>query len=154
MRLKRTSSIILVFIITWATLIYFIFTNRPLNNNEVNENVEKSLSELEMGIKEQFVQNEDMINRVHVFLEGKKSNKIESNAPGNLKGDGRGVVIPVLVFACNRVTVSKCLDELVKYRPNPDQFPIIVSQVCKCIYFTLEPHVNKCAVPAYVRSLQ
>lgn len=102
-----------------------------MNNNEVNENLEKSLSELEMGIKEQFVQNEDMIKRVHTFLESKKSNKIGSNVSGDLRKDGRGVVIPVLVFACNRITVSKCLDELIKYRPNPDQFPIIVSQVCK-----------------------
>lgn len=40
-----------------------------------------------------------------------------------------GIRIPVLVFACNRVSVSKCLDNLLKYRPNAHQFPIIVSQV-------------------------
>lgn len=39
-------------------------------------------------------------------------------------------VIPVLVFACNRVSVSKCLDNLIKYRPSAEQFPIIVSQDC------------------------
>lgn len=39
-------------------------------------------------------------------------------------------VIPVLVFACNRVSISKCLDNLIKYRPNAEQFPIIVSQDC------------------------
>ncbi|XP_075166951.1 alpha-1,3-mannosyl-glycoprotein 2-beta-N-acetylglucosaminyltransferase [Haematobia irritans] len=39
-------------------------------------------------------------------------------------------VIPVLVFACNRVSISKCLDNLIKYRPNTEQFPIIVSQDC------------------------
>lgn len=39
-------------------------------------------------------------------------------------------IIPVLVFACNRVSISKCLDNLVKYRPNAEQFPIIVSQDC------------------------
>lgn len=41
----------------------------------------------------------------------------------------RGPVIPVLVFACNRISVRKCLDNLIEYRPNADQFPIIVSQV-------------------------
>lgn len=41
----------------------------------------------------------------------------------------RGPVIPVLVFACNRVSVRKCLDNLIEYRPNVNQFPIIVSQV-------------------------
>ncbi|EDW02675.1 alpha-1,3-mannosyl-glycoprotein 2-beta-N-acetylglucosaminyltransferase [Drosophila grimshawi] len=39
-------------------------------------------------------------------------------------------VIPILVFACNRVSVEKCLDNLVEYRPSIEQFPIIVSQDC------------------------
>ncbi|KAL1456426.1 hypothetical protein WDU94_001157 [Cyamophila willieti] len=36
--------------------------------------------------------------------------------------------IPVIVLACNRVTVSICLDSLIKYRPSIARFPIIVSQ--------------------------
>uniref|UniRef100_A0A1B6MN63 Alpha-1,3-mannosyl-glycoprotein 2-beta-N-acetylglucosaminyltransferase n=1 Tax=Graphocephala atropunctata TaxID=36148 RepID=A0A1B6MN63_9HEMI len=39
--------------------------------------------------------------------------------------------IAVLVFACNRVTVTRCLDQLIKYRPDPALFPIIVSQDCQ-----------------------
>lgn len=39
--------------------------------------------------------------------------------------------IAVLVFACNRVTVTRCLDQLLKYRPDPNLFPIIVSQDCQ-----------------------
>lgn len=38
-------------------------------------------------------------------------------------------VIPILVFACNRISVVKCLENLVQYRPSVEQFPIIVSQV-------------------------
>lgn len=38
-------------------------------------------------------------------------------------------VIPILVIACNRVSIRKCLDNLIQYRPTADQFPIIVSQV-------------------------
>ncbi|KAH8411015.1 hypothetical protein KR222_006500 [Zaprionus bogoriensis] len=40
-------------------------------------------------------------------------------------------VIPILVFACNRISVVKCLDNLVQYRPSAEQFPIIVSQDCR-----------------------
>lgn len=40
-----------------------------------------------------------------------------------------GPIIPVLVFACNRISVRNCLSDLVKFRPNADQFPIIVTQV-------------------------
>ncbi|EDW61393.1 alpha-1,3-mannosyl-glycoprotein 2-beta-N-acetylglucosaminyltransferase [Drosophila virilis] len=39
-------------------------------------------------------------------------------------------VIPILVFACNRISVVKCLENLVQYRPSIEQFPIIVSQDC------------------------
>ncbi len=39
------------------------------------------------------------------------------------------IVIPVLMFACNRVTVNKAIDNLLKLRKDKDKFPIIVSQV-------------------------
>uniref|UniRef100_A0A8D8DLD5 Alpha-1,3-mannosyl-glycoprotein 2-beta-N-acetylglucosaminyltransferase n=1 Tax=Culex pipiens TaxID=7175 RepID=A0A8D8DLD5_CULPI len=47
-----------------------------------------------------------------------------------IDGDVNNPVIPVLVFACNRLSVNKCLDDLIRYRPRADQFPIIVSQDC------------------------
>ena len=39
------------------------------------------------------------------------------------------VVIPVLMFACNRVTVNLALDSLLNARKDSKKFPIIVSQV-------------------------
>lgn len=45
------------------------------------------------------------------------------------KNNLKGPIIPVLVFACNRISVRNCLDDLIHYRPNSEQFPIIVSQV-------------------------
>ncbi|XP_050558339.1 alpha-1,3-mannosyl-glycoprotein 2-beta-N-acetylglucosaminyltransferase isoform X3 [Spodoptera frugiperda] len=39
-------------------------------------------------------------------------------------------ILPVLVIACDRVTVQRCLDNLVKFRPSKETFPIIVSQDC------------------------
>lgn len=47
-----------------------------------------------------------------------------------INDDINSPVIPVLVFACNRLSVNRCLDDLIKHRPRPDQFPIIVSQDC------------------------
>lgn len=38
--------------------------------------------------------------------------------------------IAVLLISCNRVTVSRCLDQLIRYRPSKERFPIIVSQDC------------------------
>ena len=39
-------------------------------------------------------------------------------------------MIAVLLFACNRVTVKRNLDQLIKFRPNASSFPIVVSQDC------------------------
>lgn len=39
-------------------------------------------------------------------------------------------VIAVLLFACNRVTVRRNLDQLIKFRPSATTFPIVVSQDC------------------------
>ncbi|XP_069490920.1 alpha-1,3-mannosyl-glycoprotein 2-beta-N-acetylglucosaminyltransferase isoform X2 [Ambystoma mexicanum] len=39
-------------------------------------------------------------------------------------------VIPVLVIACDRSTVRRCLDKLIQHRPSKERFPIIVSQDC------------------------
>uniref|UniRef100_A0A1A8NE72 Alpha-1,3-mannosyl-glycoprotein 2-beta-N-acetylglucosaminyltransferase n=1 Tax=Nothobranchius pienaari TaxID=704102 RepID=A0A1A8NE72_9TELE len=38
--------------------------------------------------------------------------------------------IPILVIACDRVTVKRSLDKLIQYRPSAELFPIIVSQDC------------------------
>ncbi|XP_018609913.1 alpha-1,3-mannosyl-glycoprotein 2-beta-N-acetylglucosaminyltransferase b [Scleropages formosus] len=40
------------------------------------------------------------------------------------------VVIPILVIACDRVTVKRSLDKLIQYRPSEELHPIIVSQDC------------------------
>ncbi|CAG0890125.1 unnamed protein product [Cyprideis torosa] len=38
--------------------------------------------------------------------------------------------LPILVMACNRVNVTRALDLLINHRPDPERFPIIVSQDC------------------------
>lgn len=56
------------------------------------------------------------------------NNKIDFNGK-YINDDSNMPVIPVIVFACNRVSVSRNLDALIKYRPSREQFPIVVSQV-------------------------
>jgi len=55
-----------------------------------------------------------------------KSVEVKASEVDKSKDD----VIPVLLFSCNRVTVSKALDLLISYRPDKNRFPIIVSQDC------------------------
>jgi hypothetical protein len=53
-------------------------------------------------------------------------------------------VIPVLMFACNRVTVNLALDSLLKARKDPKKFPIIVSQVTYVLKVPENEPLQKC----------
>jgi alpha-1,3-mannosyl-glycoprotein beta-1,2-N-acetylglucosaminyltransferase len=63
-------------------------------------------------------ETENHVNNILIDFEGKYVND-DYNKP----------VIPIIVFACNRVAVSRSLKLLIQYRPSKQQFPIIVSQV-------------------------
>lgn len=94
------------------------FPNAHDDLNDVNFN-KIGLSDKDNEIGQSFNGEDDEQSKLLNQLQ-------QLNKPNvNLKGP----VIAVLVFACNRVSVSNCLDDLVKYRSNPHQFPIIVSQV-------------------------
>lgn len=73
-------------------------------------------------------------NNVAVLEEGESDNPSQLNNKIEFSGkyvnnDVNVPVIPVIVFACNRVSISRSLDALIKHRPSREQFPIIVSQV-------------------------
>lgn len=144
MRLKRTTYILGICVITWVTVTYYALINRMVFVSETAEDGSnnKKLTQLENSISVQFKQTNAMIKDAQQYLEFKKGSSVvvggggeeQSALPQHKRNkEYKGTVIPVLVFACNRVSVSRCLDQLIQYRPNPDQFPIIVSQV---IYFT------------------
>ncbi|KAG7199870.1 hypothetical protein KM043_014319 [Ampulex compressa] len=52
------------------------------------------------------------------------------NTPTRSKLPDGSPIIVVLVFSCDRVTVDRCLDQLIRLRPSAEQFPIVVSQDC------------------------
>lgn len=62
-------------------------------------------------------------------LDSLNSNKEKVNAL-NTQQNIEETVAVVLVIACNRPEVERCLDSLLKYRPSEKKFPIIVSQDC------------------------
>ncbi|XP_067002975.2 alpha-1,3-mannosyl-glycoprotein 2-beta-N-acetylglucosaminyltransferase isoform X2 [Anabrus simplex] len=153
----------------WAAVTYYLFTHRPMSTKVVDSafKVEDNIEELELRLKKQFADNEQLLNRLKDII--KSPNEWKGDSPSEVVPvpdnendvavvpvvevkppqeesddelkrvraiaqrqlpDG-GPVIAVLVFACNRVTVKKCIDQLLKYRPSAEQFPIIVSQDCR-----------------------
>lgn len=55
--------------------------------------------------------------------------KMAENEEGRTKPSPQ-IIIPILVIACDRVTVKRSLDKLIQYRPSAELYPIIVSQDC------------------------
>lgn len=138
MRMKRLALTFLVVAIIWLTVL-FLFSN---NLGEQNRKTFFShLTKLENGIQDQFKSNNQIIKEAQEYLEQQHElaqelvEKKEENEEIVIKNPQGPVVespegkLPVLVFACNRVSITRCLDRLLQYRPDPDKFPIIVSQV-------------------------
>lgn len=98
--------------------------NNEINGQAVNS---KDLNDINKSVKE----IEDTALEPNLLPDPKLvENTLKQLTKPYLKnGNFHGPVIPVLVFACNRISVRHCLDNLIEYRPNVDQFPIIVSQV-------------------------
>ncbi|XP_026790919.3 alpha-1,3-mannosyl-glycoprotein 2-beta-N-acetylglucosaminyltransferase a [Pangasianodon hypophthalmus] len=138
--------------IAWNALIIFVLLGRSPGyeggksisaekdpqNNDIVEKLLHLISSFEMELESQ--------NKILLQIQSHKSLWEELKKNGTAfrsKLDTRsnftnerhkflssGAVIPILVMACNRVTVKRCLDKLLEYRPSPELFPIIVSQDC------------------------
>lgn len=129
MRIKR-KYLLSLGLVVWILIIYLTIVNRQIGITNTNEVIDYKIQKLEKGISEQFRSNKRFINDLHEVIENKKHEAAMADSVDQPpKKEYKGIVIPVLVFACNRVSVNRCLDQLIQYRPNPDQFPIIVSQV-------------------------
>lgn len=72
---------------------------------------------------------EGVVQEIQLDINYNRNHNLSLLNPIATNRDFKGPVIPVLVFACNRVSIRNCLDNLIEYRPNVFQFPIIVSQV-------------------------
>lgn len=121
-----------IIVIVWSTVLFLCFSN---GFGEPGKKLYNQIAQLEDGIQEQFKSNSDIIKEARDFLEHKKQLKIEPVKKDEIASSLKDSVesqegkLPILVFACNRVSVTRCLDKLLQYREDPDKFPIIVSQV-------------------------
>lgn len=144
----------------WLFLTCIIVVNLRANNaeeNAKNHKVKQLLQDLEVQIqRKQQTRNDvaasyrEYFNKFQLPTENGLTSTVESDQQGehhvnNIHIDFHGKyidddfgkpVIPIIVLACNRVSVDRSLKLLVKYRPSKEQFPIIVSQV-RYIFFII-----------------
>lgn len=156
MRSKRTFYLILLLISFWIIITIFLLNRNGPSLSRINNNLAKKIVSLEESVNHETIlhhrlvenlvgvlkQKQDLDSRFESENGGSNNNNVESvikEIPLDVSNKTRdkkysknftGPIIPVLVFACNRESVSKCLDNLIEHQPNVYQFPIIVSQDC------------------------
>lgn len=102
-------------------------TNADEKQKDINHvNEDKLLFEKE----EKDINNNDK-NAQQLQVEPMYSSEASYNVPMKGKLPNGSPILAILVFSCNRITVQRCLDQLIKYRPSIEQFPIIVSEDCQ-----------------------
>merc|ERR1712038_1358878 len=136
----------------WISMTYFLFVHRP-NAGAVKrrlglsgdgssltiESLAKRIDGFEIQLKQSRNKNSNKIaddgsNKGHQVKSPIEVKEIKPVRKDEVDHDSNSassnVVIAVLMFACNRVTVKKALDSLLAYRKDKARFPIIVSQDC------------------------
>ena len=141
----------------WISMTYFLFVHRP-NSEAVRRrlgledrstltiaSLSARINDFEIELKRTSDENSALLQALREAVKESQSaeklkKKAEKTVPDKKNyaekpikinaGSTSDVVIAVLMFACNRVTVRKALDSLLAYRKDKVKFPIIVSQVC------------------------
>ncbi|XP_062587402.1 alpha-1,3-mannosyl-glycoprotein 2-beta-N-acetylglucosaminyltransferase-like isoform X2 [Saccostrea cucullata] len=123
MRRKHLVAIVVVIFLTWNLLMYYMLVSKNPGKTG-SGSVEDQLRGLQGDIHRQLSQNSELLQQLQKL--DREIHKTTTPVPLNVDK----IILPILLIACDRTTVSRSLDLLLKYRPNKDKFPIIVSQDC------------------------
>ncbi|KAF7403512.1 hypothetical protein HZH68_006306 [Vespula germanica] len=91
----------------------------------------KNNEQHESNIKQQLLEKNDYKEKWTDFKDFQQTTKAEGIMKSKKSLPNGDPIIAVLVFSCNRITVQRCLDQLINLRPSAVQFPIVVSQDCE-----------------------
>lgn len=113
--------------LTWGGVTYLLFLQRPLTGKVFRPGkIQVQLEQLEQELAEQGRANAKLLGSLREL----KEKLLQAQNDSRDEPPKDAPVIAVLLFACNRVTVKRPIDQLLQYRPSKKQFPIIVSQDC------------------------
>lgn len=144
-----------VALFAWICMTYFLFVHRPNleaarrrqgggNGSDLTlSSLAKRVDAFEAKLKKSSQENSQLLVALKKAVQEGQSQRdqLKKNLPqdaaahdssstSSKRATTTQLVIPVLMFACNRVTVNKALDSLLHYRKDKEKFPIIVSQDC------------------------
>lgn len=140
--LRKRGSVVLCgafLFITWNAILVLLLWGRPpptlpsepdREQREVPERPTKDMVGDVLQMAETFEAELEMQKQILLQIKNQQSLWEQSNRNVPKVDVPHQPVIPILVIACNRVTVRRCLDKLLELRPSAELFPIIVSQDC------------------------
>ncbi|XP_059140549.1 alpha-1,3-mannosyl-glycoprotein 2-beta-N-acetylglucosaminyltransferase-like isoform X2 [Physella acuta] len=143
MRVKKLHFILLfglVFLL-WNFITYYTISSKPLS---LTADKEKDLTEkllaLEVEMAKQLADNRLLLEGLKQLKENQAKSRggiahdvldpLAASPEDHIPSGSKDGILPILMIACDRVTVNRALDQLLKYRPSAQRFPIIVSQDC------------------------
>ncbi|KAK8765421.1 hypothetical protein V5799_031970 [Amblyomma americanum] len=112
--MNRLHVLLLAGALLWAFITGLIFVQ--ISQSRLHAIIRSQAAVLERDVRSQLHSNDEVLDRL------KRWKKLIDDARH------RQEVITVLVLACNRVSVKRTLDQVVRYLPSQRQFPVIVSQ--------------------------
>ncbi|BFZ26096.1 hypothetical protein BsWGS_29135 [Bradybaena similaris] len=128
LRFKKIHLVLLfgcVFLV-WNFITFYTLSNKPRPMSTDKEiHLANQLQALERAMGMQAEENRQILNSLQHLVDTNSTNKETNQANSNKEG-----VLPILMIACDRTSVSRALDKLLEYRPSAAKFPIIVSQDC------------------------
>ncbi|XP_066937635.1 alpha-1,3-mannosyl-glycoprotein 2-beta-N-acetylglucosaminyltransferase isoform X1 [Macrobrachium rosenbergii] len=127
-------------IVAWLLVVYVLFTYQPATphltqDGDKAQSLSHQVDKLESELRKQSDFYNSLVERLRTLQKQQEEQKSREEAEDlglqDLIPEPPIQVLPVLLIACNRESaVRRSLDLLLKYRPNQEQFPIIVSQDC------------------------
>lgn len=124
MKKNRFLALVLFSIFIWLGINHFIlndsFISKP--NNYLDEN----LDDFELRLKIEV----ETHNIIRENIKQLNYSNHEDSYKFNEHNSSNSSSVAILVIACNRPSISRCINKLLKYRKSKDEFPIIVSQDC------------------------
>ncbi|XP_022246568.1 alpha-1,3-mannosyl-glycoprotein 2-beta-N-acetylglucosaminyltransferase-like isoform X2 [Limulus polyphemus] len=108
---------------------------QPIQQVHRSSKLNDQLDLLELELQKQLRSNEELLIKLRSLKKKNIAQEKDSKSEEIIKESNSTSVKPspiigVLVFSCNRITIKRNLDQLLKYRPSKEQFPIVVSQDC------------------------
>ncbi|CAG2229343.1 MGAT1 [Mytilus edulis] len=121
MRRKQLVSLVVLIFLTWNILMYYFLISKNPTKNE-NHGLGGKLIELQNDVAKQLRDNEKLLEDLRQIrndaVKKEKGNKLKTH--GVKDTDPATHKIAVLMFSCDRTTVSRSLDSLLKIRPKGD----------------------------------